>query len=486
MSLQKGFLGRRFSYVDLTLTKYQTTSYGCVWILGALSIYLLFINIIEGLRYLGSTSIFDSPLFLSTSERFFYNFFYACLACFFSFSLVVSHIIKRPSIFRDIKSYKKKTILNNLSGFQNYFIYWFVKMGALIAFFNFCMPLFSYIDFFKEYQYLFIFILLVLYLQYWITLRLVFRNSILKVMGICSLLIVGVSLLFTQLPFTNDDKVDAEIRKLMVSSYIRQNLPIATYPQKAERKFLVSELFLGQSVIDSPRIHLMVKNYENIKIIRIDFTDIGNYIEIQRELLPEYERDQLTWALYIDKNVPFEDYKKLHFELRKNGVRRIISVSNKSYQEGIFQGLPPLYLDDEGQPSYELYPIGDFKPQFLEFHISIDSVFLSGQKISLDHLKSEVKAFMKKSSQENVVAITIDDEVPYGFYFQVKDRIWSAFEELRDEEAIQQSGKRFRELDEYNEPERKIRNEIRSKTPFNFLEAIDEDQKNELVRHSKH
>jgi hypothetical protein len=153
MTLQKGFLRKPFAYQDLSLSKHHVWMYAGIWLTGSIVIFFLLITIKESYRFISYTSVVGEVFTLSKSEAGFFSFFYACLACFFSFSLVVSHILSRPSALKEVKSYRKRAILNNLSGYQGYFIFWYFKMAVFWGILNFVIPVFLFISFSQEYTY---------------------------------------------------------------------------------------------------------------------------------------------------------------------------------------------------------------------------------------------------------------------------------------------------------------------------------------------
>jgi hypothetical protein len=479
MTLQKGFLRKPFSYQDLSLSKHHVWMYAGIWLAGSIVIFFLLISVKEAFRFFSYNSVVDEVFTLSNSEARFFSFFYACLACFFSFSLVVSHIIARPSALKGLKSYHKRTILNNLSGYQGYFIFWYFKMATFWAILNIGVPIFMYIHFGSEYIYLFPAMLVVLYLHYWLMLRLIFKNSLLKVMAISTIIIFTTAFLLSHLSFANGSIINKMLSKMQPSTYVQQDLPIATHPHKADINTLVRELFVGALVSDSTQVGLFYKERGN-QLRQIDYSDLSSLVATEKEELLGFMSDELLWTVYFDKNVRLIDVKKLRVELRKNYVYQILWGTHHSGElaaTGIRERLWPLCNSSMEEPCIPRSRSTDFEGEITEVHIAPNFVTVNGQQISMKKLISEVKNFQSKNSENNVIAVTIDDTVTYGFYFEVKDKIRTAFHQLRDEEAIRQTGKKFDELDTYDQQDRVIYKRITSKWPVNVLEAMDEDEK---------
>lgn len=486
MTLQKGFLRKPFAYQDLSLSKYQVWMYAGIWLTGSIVIFFLLISVKEAFRFFSYNTVVDEVFTLSTSQARFFSFFYACLACFFSFSLVVSHIIARPSALKGVKGYRKRAILNNLSGYQGFFIFWYFKMAVFWAIINVVIPVFLFVNFTNEYAYLFAAMLAFLYLHYWLILRLVFKNSILKVMAFSTIIIFTTAFLLSQLSFANGAIINNILGKFQASTYVHLNLPTATHPYVAPRRILARELFLGALVADSSHVGLLYKNEYN-QLQHINYSEFPDLIAFEKEQLSEYERDQLLWVLYVDKNVPMEDLRKLRVELRKNYVHQILwgtHLSDEHAATGIRERLWPLCNSSMAEPCIPRGYSTDFEEEFegevMHVHITPSFVTVNGQQISIKKLISEVKNFQSKNSENNMIGVTIEDAVSYGFYFDIKDKIRTAFHQLRDEESIRQTGRQFDQLDSFDPQDRIIYNRITSKWPVNVLEAMDEDEKEYL------
>ncbi len=486
MTLQKGFLRKPFTYQNLSLSKYQVWMYAGIWLTGSIVIFFLLISVKEAFRFFSYNTVVDEVFTLSNSEARFFSFFYACLACFFSFSLVVSHIIARPSALKGVKGYRKRAILNNLSGYQGYFIFWYFKMATFWAIINVVIPVFLFINFTNEYRSLFIAMLVVLYLHSWLMLRLVFKNSILKMMAMSAIIIFTTAFLLSQLSFANGAIINNILGKFQASTYVQLNLPTATHPYVAPRKILARELFLGALVSDSSQVGLLSKNADN-QLQQINYSEFPDLIAFEKEQLSEYERDQLLWVLYVDKNVRMVDVRNLRVELRKNYVHQILwgtHLSDEHAATGIRERLWPLCNSSMAEPCLPRDHSEDFKGELMQVHIAPDFVTVNGQQIPLENLITEIKNFQSKNSNGNLISVTIDDSVTYGYYFEVKDKIRTAFHQLRGEESIRQTGRRFDELDSYDPQDRIIYNRITSKWPVNVIEAMDEDEK-EFVKSLK-
>ncbi len=479
MTLQKGFLRKPFSYQDLSLSKRHVWMYAGIWLAGSIVIFFLLISVKEAFRFFSYNTLVDEIFNLSEREARFFSFFYACLACFFSFSLVVSHIISRPTALKGLKSYHKRTILNNLSGYQGYFIFWYFKMATFWGLLNVVIPVYLYISFTQEYAYLFLAMGVVLYLHYWLMLRLIFKNSILKVMAISTLIIFSFTFFLSQLSFASGEIVNKMLGKFQASTYVKQDLPEATRPTIAPRRILAREFFAGALVSDSSHVGLLYKNAGN-QLRQINYSDLPTVIAIEKEQLSEFERDELLWVLYIDKNVRMEDVRKLRLELRKNDVYEILWGTHLSAElaaAGIKERLRTICMPTETIPCLPASSLMKFEGEVTQIHIAAGFVMANGRQISMKDLIAEVKRIQSKNSRDNIISVTVDDIVSYGFYFEVKDKIRTAFYQLRDEESMRETGRRLHQLDSYNDQDRIIYREITQKWPENIVEAMDEDEK---------
>ena len=127
----------------------------------------------ETIRLLSITDEYDIWI-LSDKEVNFYNLFFAFLSLIFAQSICLSQWFG--------KSRRKSAIINDQLCLNNFFLCWFSQLAILYGLF-FGIPGmggFYVFSFYPKYNYLFIFILIVLFLQTWRSIRRIYKRKALK------------------------------------------------------------------------------------------------------------------------------------------------------------------------------------------------------------------------------------------------------------------------------------------------------------------
>jgi biopolymer transport protein ExbD len=104
---------------------------------------------------------------------------------------------------------------------------------------------------------------------------------------------------------------------------VRQSIPSATELRKLQRKSLVSYLYLGK-----PKQNLIGTFGTEPKIqandVFINPKDIVLWVNQEKDKLSEVERDQITIALKVDKEVKMGLISDVQLELREANARKLM------------------------------------------------------------------------------------------------------------------------------------------------------------------
>ncbi len=171
-------------------------------LLSAFALYAFSWVALEALRVVSVSWSFDLMVF-TPAEMQFYNWFLAAVALIFGQSVSLVYwlkIAKRPFQKRN---HRHISILHDQWVLMAYFINWFSRVAfAYLLIFGFLRVYYTF-SFYKEYRYIFILIVLVLFLQSWTTLRLVYKRKSLKWMSFSFLSIGVLSYLFSFINFSD-------------------------------------------------------------------------------------------------------------------------------------------------------------------------------------------------------------------------------------------------------------------------------------------
>lgn len=117
----------------------------------------------------------------------------------------------------------------------------------------------------------------------------------------------------------------------MVSTVLReqeilvdQHLPAATQLQKLQKKTLISYIFIGKPKNTAqygtePRVQANDALLETPEIIQ--------WVNRERDLLPESDRAQITISMKVDKDVKMGPISDVQAELREADARRVLYAS---------------------------------------------------------------------------------------------------------------------------------------------------------------
>ena len=198
---------------EITISNIRLWGGFIVSILLSFSLYQFFIIGRDFLRLLTLSDNFNY-LDFSEKELIFYNMFFAFLSLIIGQSYFVKIIIDTNKKFREKKiQFKRKKITHDQNILIWFFLSWFLRFATMYGFLNmvgfgqklnYAPAFYENINFYEEYPYLFILIILVLFLQSWQILSLTIRNYFKYLMG--SFLLLSV----LAFGFTNINLVDFE------------------------------------------------------------------------------------------------------------------------------------------------------------------------------------------------------------------------------------------------------------------------------------
>lgn len=106
---------------------------------------------------------------------------------------------------------------------------------------------------------------------------------------------------------------------------VEQKIPSARELNKLERKSLVSYIYIGKPKLSDmgaePRIQI------NDRLVQP--TDIQKFVNEEKDKLTEVERDQITMALKIDRDVKMGIVVDVQQELKEVNARKILYSATK-------------------------------------------------------------------------------------------------------------------------------------------------------------
>ena len=122
--------------------------------------------------------------------------------------------------------------------------------------------------------------------------------------------------------------VTTELRETAID--VQQRIPEATQLRKLQRKSLVTNLYIGE-----PKKTEQFGKEAKIQAddVFIEPKDIVLWVNRQKDLLPENERDQLTVAMKVDSEAKRGIIADVESELRKANARKILYTTMQKKEE---------------------------------------------------------------------------------------------------------------------------------------------------------
>jgi biopolymer transport protein ExbD len=105
---------------------------------------------------------------------------------------------------------------------------------------------------------------------------------------------------------------------------VEQNLPQASQLQKLQKKSLISYLYVGK-----PRNTALYGTEPRVQAndALINTSDIVLWVNQEKDMLSEAEREQITISLKADRDVKMGPISDIQFELREADARRVLYAS---------------------------------------------------------------------------------------------------------------------------------------------------------------
>jgi len=435
-----------------------------------ISFYLFLVCIREVFRYLTLMGDDDHMLVLSSTETYFYNFFFATIASITGISIFAETILKHQF---NLPRYVRYSIVNDFNGLVWFVNYWLLKMGVFLGIFFSFLWLQNHIDFYSDYWFLFPMISIVLFFNQWIKFRLFVNINSFKLM-ILSLL--TISIFSSLLAFVNviDYKsFNNSILKHTIHYNYAIELPESSEVERIPKWSTTANLYLGlDKKTNSDSGVIVIKGLKN----PVSGDHLHNWIESEKEQL--FADQQFSIALHIHKSIQMRHVKQLFNQLQESNIRKIWFVT-QDYDRGL-----PFNLRT---PCSDVIPDSTIWQQschelaktiagltMLNIKVQRDTLFFNDAIISFSNLSDLIKKQIEKSDSEYILSLEISNDGSYQDFIFVIDMIHKTVNDLKRKYALVKFNKVFDpEETLYDDPT--LYDTLRKKFPLNILMLRDEE-----------
>lgn len=474
MTLTKNFLHKESEFIQLS--RFKIIIGILVGLIFAFAFYSFLYLIREVFRVLSVTETYDLWI-LTDKEVHFYNLIFAFISVIIGQSVVLSFWFNRPKNIFKKQNYRKITILNDQRALNWYFLSWFSKLAIVFGLifgltFHGGFYIFSL---YPDYNYIFILIVIVLFLQTWDTLILTFKRK-----GQKWMLISGVLLSITAYGFSRINLIDYNaVNQSFLQKNIHYNynleLPESDNYEILYRRSLIENIYIVEpkniQVNSEP---IIVIDNENIEIEKL-----SDKVKELRSFRSEYEARLMVYRLNIHKSIKMDFINKVRNELTKSDITRIAyaviptkpDYDKRYYQDLSFPTTLPNWNSNWLNPR-EIYKDLNKVQNLIEIKQIETDYVINDSLVKTNKIKDTINKLIKPNS-DYIIKFYVSDNATFLDYFRILSSTKDAINELRNEFSEERYSKQYDLLDF----EEKI--EVTQKYPLRIFE-ITTDLKKKL------
>lgn len=414
--------------------------------------YALFQVFREILRANSVSDDFDIWL-LTEGEVNFYNLIVAYIAIIIGQSCSFIYWFDVPKNNFKTRPTRLRSIVHEQRFLNWYFLNWFAKLSVVFGIiFGFQGAGWHYeFSFFPEYKYLFVLIIIVLFLQTWNSILLVFKKKAFKWMLISALAISAFSILLSKVNLVPYQELNSRVIANRINSKFQLRLPESTVfkNQKRRNHFPKVSLVFSKDSINTKPIYLLGNNVYTLKqlIIELDernksrneyvrWAEVGFYFQIDKE----------TPMLYVEQlkqKLGYLDFMYLHY---------LVLPKDRKLDDFYYHAIQYSYFR-----IYNNYHISNQNFKEKEFSTNLTLGYSEGKyvinevPVLKENLKHQLQSHMRVDSNY-VLNFYFDKNLTFGQYIKMHSLVWETVNELRDEYALDIYGKKFKDLQDIQTP----------------------------------
>lgn len=384
----------------------------------------------ETFRLFAVTSEYDLPI-LNAEEQWFYNLFAGLLAGVLAQSVVFRFWLDRSLTVFSRRDHRKKIMLNDAGVLPWYFMHWMAKIVLVIVnFFYFLTSDHYALSFYPRYWYLFVIILLVLFLQPWISIRRVYKNKAYKMAGIAFSVIILNAIALSAIQWIDIERLNQFVLSKNISYLYQLQLPEFDNPETYHLRDKDEQLYL---VLKETGVATFVFNQKEHNA-----DELIKALNEANSCKKEYY--QPIYKLSIDRRCAYKDVFKLQKALQQASVHRVCysvlpkqkEFDSRFYTKQVIWG----YI-----PSQNIVPPlpDNNKP------IDLITISLEGSKIIInqDEKIKNWTMYLRKTIEDtpsSLIEFYCDDSVIFQDYIRCKHQIKEVIRELRLSYLIEKYG----------------------------------------------
>ncbi len=435
------------------------------------SLYGLLVVVRETIRIMSYDHVFNFWV-LNEEEVNFYNLFYAFIAVIFGQSACFSFWTE--GMREKLRRYPTRQVrMIHDQRFLNFsFLMWFGQLAFLYGlFFSFSyVDMNAFLSFYPQYGYIFVLLILVLFLQSWVSIRLVFKRGSLRWMFLSAVFVTVLSFGLSKIPIVDNKELDAAVYKGNLLLHYSFDRPGSDNFDRVTSKSLVDFIYIGMERAGQSKEPVMIIDNKKIHL-----SELPAIVDEWFSYFNGYDKHKLTIILFIDKQVPTHFIVKVKKPLQENGVTRIGYGVEPIYNKNYHANTTDLYFPWRLLPidSGFFHPDSNYlrakmDPTSVELrHLSNDSILFDGNRIGRNSFQLFLSEHLR-SKPGTTIRFYINESLPFVSYFSILSESMAVIDSMRNEEAFRSYGRKY---DHLNSVDAEY---INNKYPFRVHEMSEE------------
>ena len=448
------------------LTTFKLVAGIVVALLMSFVVYAFSCVMLEAFRIVSVTPEYDMWV-LDDKERSFYRLFFAFVSVILAQSFCLAYWFDGPRRFFEKGHRTAVMIVNGQRGLNWYFLSWFAKVVfcwlVIITF-----PGWFYVfPFYSGLTGIFILIIIVLFMQPWVAMRLAFKRKTLKWMVLSALLVSALAFGMSRINLVDYESLENVFLSRNVPHTYGLDLPATDAAVKTEHVVLVKNVYLVPTKDETESNRLVIVDGETL-----DLQEFAKVMEEWRSCYNEVDVPLLSCRLNIDKSLKMKDVDEVRQVLADMRFYRIpCAVVPKNPEVDIrfydFLSFPlrmPIRFVDSSYYQQTLDYANNNPCQIKVCQSASDTYMVNGISVKGRDCKDVLKRLIQKDL-DYVIRFKVDDDMLYGDYMLVVCSAKEALNELKDEYAMEKYSKHLEQI--WSDEELK---DINDHYPFRFIE----------------
>lgn len=442
----------------------------------AVIFYFLLYCTREILRLFSITEYYDLWIF-SENEVQFYNLFFAFLSVLLGQAICFSIWLERPKRIYERNYRRTITILVDHKVLIWFFLAWFSKLAigySSMMTASYMAPDFYIFNFYPKYNYLFILIIIVLFLQQWTGFLLKYKRTGYKWMLLSALILSLFSFTISKINILDYKGINQLI--LSQNTYHKYKLqpPKSKFYKVAKRKDRFEQLYMVNDSNNENTKPYFIMNKENFSL-----NALSSKILEQKNKRPQELRDVMTLQLNISLSMKMKYVEILKEELAIADISRLdfaVKPVNHELNEKYYVNY---YFSIANHPYYnfiqrDIENLFKIKIEYLEQqHYLVNSKIIEKQDLETHLLK------LIEENPEYYMVVSIYPNLNFKNYFFMMKSASEAVLNQRDAYCRQTYGLSYMQLDDISLPAstRKRKEEAVQMFPLRLTEERNGDFK---------